>query len=286
MTWSSNTGSHLLPFPIPGTTLTSSRGTYVVGALIGDGQYGSVYECIGPFDQRYALKMLRPANKSYQAVRDEWSAELQRLERFRHPNIVYIHDAFEHNYLFYLALERCDTSLKALIGRPFPDLLLAEICRQLLMTLQYLHDSGVVHSDLHPGNVLISQIDRSPIVKLTDFGVAHQLQGNTRWFRPQVANPKILTPELVTAGYTTTQSDLYQFGLLMFQMHTGASAIDVDVHYSEIARQISDGGPRKKSEALGTPVGNVIAKLLRRRDAYRYQYAREVWDDLRQVVWR
>nr|WP_240806981.1 serine/threonine-protein kinase [Polyangium spumosum] len=266
--------------------MTSTRGTYVVGALIGDGQYGSVYECIGPFDQRYALKMLRPANKSYQAVKDEWAQELRRLEQFRHPNIVYIHDAFENNYLFYLALERCDTSLRALLGRPFSDLLLVELCRQLLMTLQYLHDSGVVHSDLHAGNVLISQLDRSPIVKLTDFGVAHQLQGSTRWFRPQVANPKILTPELVTAGYTTTQSDLYQFGLLMYQMHTGQPAIDVDVAYPEITRQISEGAPRKKAEALGTPVGNVIAKLLRRRDAYRYQSAREVWEDLRQVTWR
>lgn len=286
MNWSNQTGSHLIPFPVPGTTLTSTRGTYVVGALIGDGQYGSVYECIGPFDQRYALKMLRPANKSYQAVKDEWAQELRRLEQFRHPNIVYIHDAFENNYLFYLALERCDTSLRALLGRPFPDLLLVELCRQLLMTLQYLHDSGVVHSDLHAGNVLISQLDRSPIVKLTDFGVAHQLQGNTRWFRPQVANPKILTPELVTAGYTTTQSDLYQFGLLMYQMHTGLPAIDVDVAYPEITRQISEGAPRKKAEALGTAVGNVIAKLLRRRDAYRYQSAREVWEDLRQVAWR
>jgi len=284
--WANQTGSHLIPFPVPGTTLTSTRGTYVVGALIGDGQYGSVYECIGPFDQRYALKMLRPANKSYQAVKDEWAQELRRLEQFRHPNIVYIHDAFENNYLFYLALERCDTSLRALLGRPFPDLLLVELCRQLLMTLQYLHDSGVVHSDLHAGNVLISQLDRSPIVKLTDFGVAHQLQGNTRWFRPQVANPKILTPELVTAGYTTTQSDLYQFGLLMYQMHTGLPAIEVDVAYPEITRQISEGAPRKKAEALGTPVGNVIAKLLRRRDAYRYQSAREVWEDLRQVAWR
>jgi len=282
----SNTGTHPIPFPVPGTTLTSTRGTYVVGALIGDGQYGSVYECIGPFDQRYALKMLRPANKSYQAVKDEWSQELRRLEQFRHPNIVYIHDAFENNFLFYLALERCDTSLRALLGRPFPDLLLVELCRQLLMTLQYLHDSGVVHSDLHAGNVLISQLDRSPIVKLTDFGVAHQLQGNTRWFRPQVANPKILTPELVTAGYTTTQSDLYQFGLLMFQMHTGYPAIDVEVAYPEITKQISEGAPRKKAEALGTAVGNVIAKLLRRRDAYRYQSGREVWEDLRQVAWR
>lgn len=300
----STTGSHLIPFPVPGTTLTSTRGNYVVGALIGDGQYGSVYECLGPFDQPYALKMLRPANKPYPAVKEEWSREMRRLESFRHPNIVYIHDAFENNYLFYLALERCDTSLKALMSRPptaaptqpIPGTtgvvqtgapiatgLVIELSRQLLMTLQYLHDNGVVHSDLHAGNVLISQLDRAPIVKLTDFGVAHQLGGGERWFRPQVANPKILTPELVTAGYTTTQSDLYQLGLLMYQMHTGFPAIDVAAPYQEIARWISEGIPRQKAEALGTPLSSVIAKLLRRRDHHRYQSAREVWEDLRQV---
>ncbi|WP_441285697.1 serine/threonine protein kinase [Sorangium sp. KYC3313] len=270
---------------MPGSALTSTRGTYVIGALIGDGQYGSVYECSGPFDQVYALKMLRPANKPYQVVKEEWSREMLRLESFRHPNIVYIHDAFEVNYLFYLALERCDTSLRALLGAPFQPPLLLELSRQLLMTLQYLHDNGVVHADLHAGNVLISQLDHRPLVKLTDFGVAHQLDGVTRWFRPQVANPKILVPELVTAGYTTTQSDLYQLGLLMYQMHTGQPAIDVNVAYEEITRQIAEGTPRQKAEALGTPLSQVIAKLLRRRDAYRYHSARDVWDDLRQLRW-
>lgn len=286
MTWST-TGSHLIPFPVPGAHLTSTRGTYVVGELIGDGQYGSVYECVGPFDQRFALKMLRPANKPYQVVKEEWSREMLRLESFRHPNIVYIHDAFENNSLFYLALERCDTSLRAMFtGMPFQDGLLVELSRQLLMTLQYLHDNAVVHSDLHAGNVLISQLDRAPIVKLTDFGVAHQLDGTT-WYRPQVANPKILTPELVTAGYTTTQSDLYQFGLLMFQMHTGYPALDQpDQAHPDLTRQIADGTPRRKAEELRTPLGQVIAKLLRRRDAYRYLSARDVWEDLRQLRWR
>jgi serine/threonine-protein kinase len=272
----------LIPFPVPGATLTSSRGTYVVGQLIGDGQYGSVYECVGPFDQLYALKMLRPSNKPYQAVKDEWVLEMQRLESFRHPNIVYIHDAFEDNYLFYLALERCDTSLRALSRAPLPDPLFLEITRQLLMALAYLHDNGLVHSDLHAGNVLISQLETHPIVKLTDFGVAHQLDGSTHWYRPQVANPKIIAPELLTAGYTTRQSDLYQLGLLMFQMHTGRPAIDVDnMQYGDTTRMIAEGTPRVLAEALSSRFSPVIAKLLRRRDAYRYQSAREVWEDLR-----
>ncbi len=285
------TSSPIIPFPTSGSVLTSARGSYTVGKLIGDGQYGSVYEAIGPFDQLYALKMFRPANRHYETVKMEWSAEMRRLENYRHPNIVYIYDAFEFNFLFYIALERCDTSLRVLTTRPFPEDVLVELTRQLLVALDYLHDNGLVHSDLHGGNVLVSNVDSvfgtsvgcaPAIAKITDFGVSHQLESDT-WFRPQVANPKILTPELVTAGYTTRQSDLYQLGLLMFAMHTGESAIPEGASYADLTRSIAEGFPRQRAEALGTPIGQVIAKLLRRRDAYRYQLARDVWEDLRQA---
>lgn len=279
-----NTNTGVIPFPVPGTILTSSRGSYTVGKLLGDGQYGSVYECVGPFDQAYALKMFRPANRHYETVKQEWAAEMKRLESFRHPNIVYIHDAFESNYLLYLALERCDTSLRRILGKPFDMHMLFEFSRQLLMALAYLHDKGLVHADLHGGNVLVSWPGSSwPAVKITDFGVAHQLEG-AQWFRPKVANPNILAPELVVQGYTTRQSDLYQLGLLLFYMHTGASAMPEGQAYEQdLTRYIAEGVPRQRAEALGTPVGNVIAKLLRRRDAYRYHSAREVWEDLRML---
>jgi serine/threonine-protein kinase len=261
--------------------LTGARGAYTVGALIGDGQYGSVYQCLGPFDQAYALKMFRPANRHYETVKQEWSEEMRRLESFRHPNIVYIHDAFEHNYLFYIALERCDTSLRRILGQPFESWMLFEFARQMLMALAYLHDNALVHADLHAGNVLVTWLGGSwPAVKITDFGVAHQLQGE-QWYRPAVANPNILVPELVTQGYTTRQSDLYQLGLLLYHMHTGANALPEALAYQDVTRYIAEGLPRQRAEVLGTPIGNVIAKLLRRRDAYRYHSAREVWEDLR-----
>lgn len=273
----------IIPFPTPGTTLASSYGAYQVGPLIGDGQYGSVYECTGPFDQKYALKMFRPANRHYETVKQEWSAEMKLLESYRHPNIIYIHDAFEFNHLFYIAMERADTSLRSLMVRPLPREMLVEFTRQLLMALSYLHKAGLVHSDLHGGNVLITQLHTQPVIKLTDFGVAHQLDGQ-HWFRPQVANPKILTPELITAGYTTRQSDLYQLGLLMFRMHTGMSAIPEDTRYEDMQRLIAEGVPRQRAEQLHTPVGHVISKLLRRRDAYRYHTGQEVWEDLRRAL--
>jgi serine/threonine protein kinase len=123
-------------------------------------------------------------------------------------------------------------------------------------------------------------------VKLTDFGVAPGRRRQQRWFRPQVANPKILTPELVTLGYTTTQSDLYQLGLLMFQMITGQSAMDATRPLRGARAADREGYPAQvKAEALGTPhlgVSRVVtAKMLRRRDGHLatgYQSAREVWD--------
>jgi serine/threonine-protein kinase len=95
-----------------------------------------------------------------------------------------------------------------------------------------------------------------------------------------------MAPEVLAGGYSTKQSDLYQLGLLMFHMHTGSYPIDVDAGYDAVIAQIRDGVPRLKAEALGTPIGDVIAVLLRRTEQYRYTSPAQVWDDLRRLnVW-
>ncbi len=268
-------------FPAPGTTLSSARGAYLVRSVIGAGEFGAVYECIGPFDQVYAVKMIRPANRPYADVHAEWVKEVQRLMSLRHPNVVYIHDAFEQNYLFYLALERCDHPLTPMLGTPLQEGLVIELARQLLAAVQFLHDADVVHDDLHPGNVLITHADR-PIVKIGDFGISHELRGASS-VRPNVVHHAIMAPELLATGYTSKQSDLYQVGLLLYWMVTGRPAIESQVPYADFVRHIADGDARRRAEELGTPIGALIAKMLRRREAYRYSSAREVWADLREL---
>jgi len=264
-----------------GVTLRSQRGDYAVGSQVGAGSFGAVYECVGPFDQRYALKVLRPSGRPIERVREEWSCEVRRLLQLRHPNVVYIHDAFEWEGSFCVALEWCDHTLDEMLEQPLQEELAIELARQMLAAVQYLHDWDLVHDDLHPGNVLIQQADR-PIVKISDFGISAELRGAPT-VRPEIVHHAIMAPELIAAGYTSKQSDLYQLGMIMYWMITGVPPMDKHVPYEQLVWQISEGVARQRAEGLGSPLGNIIAKMLRRRDAYRYTSAREVWNDLRQL---
>ncbi len=270
-------------YPQPGSMLRSKRGVYQVNKVIGTGEFGAVYECIGPFDQVYAVKVIRPANRPYQEVHAEWAREVERLMSLRHPNVVYIYDAFEQENLFYLALERCDHPLTSmLVGTPMQEGLVIELTRQMLAAVQFLHDADIVHDDLHPGNVLISHSTDRPTVKISDFGISHELRGAPA-VRPNVVHHKIMAPEILASGYTSKQSDLYQVGLLMYWMLVGNPAVPANMAYPDLVRFVSDGEPRRRAELIGTPLGSLIAKTLRRREAYRYTSANEVWADLRQL---
>jgi serine/threonine-protein kinase len=271
--------------PRSGGIVRSPRGfTYLLGARIGDGSFGAVFDCIGPFDQEYALKVFWAGKRPYAEVHEQWLREAERLYRLRHPNIVYVHDYFEASGLFYLVLERCDHSLEDMLGTAFTDRLVVDLLRQLLFAIQYLSDHEIVHNDLHAGNVLVVQGDRLT-VKLSDLGIAHDLYGMPA-VRPAIVQHRIMAPEVAAGGYSTKQSDLYQLGLLAYQMHTGDYPLDTSHGYDAIVEQIRAGVPRAKAEALGTPLGNIISVMLRRQEHYRYTSAAQVWDDLRALdVW-
>lgn len=268
-----------------GAVLTSRRGAYRLTKMLGEGEFGAVFECVGPFDQVLALKMIRPAHRPYVEVQAEWAREAQRLLTLRHPNVVYIYDAFEQNHLFYLVLERCEHALRAMLVQPLQETLVLELARQMLAAVQFLHDQDVVHDDLHPGNVLVTHAER-PILKISDFGISHELRGAPA-VRPPVVHHAIMAPEILASGYTSKQSDLYQIGLLLYWMLTGEPAIPAGLPHAELMRYVAEGEPRRRAEAIGTPLGALVAKLLRRRDTYRYASAHEVWADMRELVaWR
>jgi serine/threonine-protein kinase len=153
-----------------------------------------------------------------------------------------------------------------------------------LFALQYLSDNEIIHNDLHAGNVLVVQGEELTL-KLSDLGIAQELSGQ-RAVRPQLVQHRIMAPELLAGGYTTKQSDLYQLGLLMYEMHTGAYPLDTTQGYDAMLQQIKEGVPRLKAEALGTPIGQIASVLLRRNEQYRFTSPAQVWEELRKLdVW-
>ncbi len=171
-----------------------------------------------------------------------------------------------------------------MIGRPFTDRLVVELMRQLLFAIQYLAENDIVHNDLHAGNVLLVQGDRLTC-KLSDLGIAQEMYGQSA-VRPQIVHHRIMAPEVLAGGYTTKQSDLYQLGLLMYAMHTGEYPLTFDAGYEEVIRQIREGEPRARAEALDSPIGHIAAGMLRRHEQYRYTSPTQVWDDLQKLdVW-
>jgi eukaryotic-like serine/threonine-protein kinase len=271
--------------PVSGGSVQSPRGAnYLLGDLMGEGAFGAVFDCLGPFDQPFALKMFRPGERPYSELRAEWQKEAERLYKLRHPNVVYVFDYFESQGLFYLVLERCDHSLSDMLGRPFTDRLVVDMSRQILFALQYLSDSEIIHNDLHAGNILVQQGDKLTL-KLSDLGIAQELSGQQA-VRPALVQHRIMAPELVAGGYSTKQSDLYQLGLLMFEMHTGEYPVETAQGYDAMLEQIKEGVPRLKAEALGTPIGTIASVLLRRNEQYRYTSPAQVWEELRRLdVW-
>ena len=263
--------------------MSAARDVPQCEGVLGEGEFGAVYQCVGPFDQVYAVKMMRPANRPYAEVQAEWAKEVQRLLSLRHPNVVYIHDAFEQGYLFYLALERCDHPLSAMLGTPMQEGLVLELARQLLAAVQFLHDNDVVHDDLHPGNVLITHAADRPVREDRDFGISHELRGLPS-VRPNVVHHAIMAPEILVLR-THEPAERHLPGGAPPLLDADGTVGD---RHAGALRRSSCARCRTESragsaEAIGTPLGALIAKMVRRREAYRYASAREVWADLRQL---
>ena len=229
-----------------------------------------------------AIKVFSPT-APYAEVRERWFAEAALLQQLVHPNITYIYDAFEYRNGFYLVLEKAKGNLGQYItGMPslHPNAVLY-IAQQLFMALHFIHERQVVHEDLHPGNILEFA---GRVVKVSDFGISRRLAGIDAKVAPETFHRKFVVPELASQGFTNRQSDLYHVGLILYALVTGHHVIDPTLPDAEVSRLVLSGVPRLKAEELRTPIGQAIAKLLRRRHQYRYHSALDAWNDFRPLL--
>lgn len=200
--------------------------------------------------------------------------------------MTHVFAAFELNSTFYLVTERCDFDLNDFfLGCTTPHLWLKHVAPKVLQALTFMHTNKVSHCDLHAGNVFaaysrdaVEPNERQALTfKVGDFGVSkllHELDQPAPTFKDSIRPPECIDPAFGQPGFRV---DVYQAAMLFLELTVART---LDFSFDEII----DGLPRKTAESLGTPLGDVLAKALRRTVRDRTSSAQQLWAELRPVV--
>ena len=272
--------------PQPSEAVVTEGRSYWLGRFIGQGYFGAVYECTDEWSNPLVAKVLLPQNRGYEQVRAEWLRELQNLVVLRHPNITFVHDAFEYRDTFYLVLERCDQTLDDLIKWPEldPNVWVYPIAQCILQAVLYIHRANYVHKDIHPGNIHISRShgfmaspSAATVFKLGDLGIT-RLETEINVFNTMLAKwmlpPEAIAP--VDFGVIDKRVDIYHVGLSLLSL-----LLKTVPFFSE--EEIVAGRPRELAEALSHPLAGPLGRALRRHVASRPSSALDFWREIQAV---
>ena len=208
----------------------SEFGVYRVGACIGEGGMARIYQAEHSGLQRQvALKVLIDGVVgSGEESRERFVREARIAAAIKHPNVVNIFDVGVHDNTPFLVMELLSgTDLESLIGAQgaLDESFIVDIMIPIVAGLAAVHDAGVVHRDLKPGNIFLSNGRYEEIEpKLLDFGIskaagAEQLRLTTNGLL--MGTPFYMAPEGLHGEEMTAQSDQYSLGVVMYECATG-----------------------------------------------------------------
>ena len=265
---------------------------YRVGAFLGRGGMGSVYEVEHvALSRKLALKALhanvlqRDAESAVRFLR-----EARAAARIEHPNIVQVFD-FGHlaDRRPYIVMELLNgTSLADLILRGPLELRTAVgIGHQVAGALSAAHEHGVIHADVSPSNVLVVDGKGGQQVKLVDFGLAHLIEERVAESSETVfGTPHYIAPEQIHGDPADERSDMYSFGAVLFEAVTGQPPYDADNVRDLCMKHIEAPVPTptiEGSEPLPKPLVDLIVRCLAKQPEQRFGSMREVADALAEV---
>lgn len=268
-------------------------GRYRILEKLGAGGMGEAFRARDSrLERDVAVKVLAPDLVADDAARRRLRQEALSLSRINHPSIATVHDFDSHEGIDFVVMELVDGEpLSHRIpesGLPEPDAV--HFASEIADALVAAHAAGVTHRDLKPGNVLIT---RANGVKVIDFGLAavSETSADSDVTR-QVETPALvgtvpyMSPEQLNALHTDARSDLYSFGVVLYEMVTGMRPFR-DPHLPRLMDTILHQPPvpaRTIKPALSAAVDELIARCLAKDPQQRPQTAREVGDALRHLA--
>ena len=251
---------------------------YQVLRSIGAGGMADVYLARDLNLQReVAVKVLRPDFSRDSAFRVRFLQEARAAANLTHPNIVTIYDFGEDPEHLFIVMEFVDgTDLKTLIHRrttiPRPAAL--DLLIQVCEGVGYAHRAGLVHCDLKPQNILVSNAERA---KITDFGISRALasiplgeQWDVVW-----GSPQYFSPEQASGAAPSPASDVYSLGVVLYEMLTGR--LPFEAADPRLLAELHQVGqllpPSQHDPSIPPALDQIIQKVLSKEPAARYRTA-------------
>lgn len=253
---------------------------YQIIDTIGTGGFGSVYLAKDTFiDKQVAIKVPHKQGEDLEKL----LREPKLLAALNHPNIVSVITADRKNGVFFIVMEYVEgQSLERHLRShgPLPLRVALEWFVKITEALAYAHKKGVLHRDVRPANVLISN---EGIVKVADLGTSRYLL-ESPWASTRIGSPPYMAPEHFK-GKATFQSDLYSMGILMYESLAGSLPY-YNKDPRQLARIVGEGGAEpihNLNHQIPEDMSRVIARAMHRSLKVRYQTAEDLIHDLRKI---
>src|SRR5579863_5386351 len=252
-------------------------GTYRIVAKLGSGGMGEVFQVEHLITKRVeALKILSGQAASTPEQRQRFLREIQLQAGLSHPNIAAVHNAFWENEALVMVMELIrGCSLRSLLeeGR-LPLRQSLDYARQALAALEYAHAHGVVHRDISPSNMIVTE---DGTLKLTDFGLAKSVTDLRLTQTGSLVGSLYYTPPEQVRGCSEAdgRSDIYSLGAVLYEMAAGTKPFYSENPYTLMLAHVEQP-PRRPSEvdaSLPAELDEILLKALEKDPAKRFQSA-------------
>lgn len=263
-------------------------GRYEIIKEIGVGGMAKVYKAKDKLLGRFvAIKILKEQYAEDEEFSKKFNNEAQSAARLSHINIVNVYDIgkdmLNGKLIQYIVMEYVEgETLKDLINREkvLENHDIIDYSTQIAQALKSAHDSGIVHRDIKPQNILI---DKYGLCKVTDFGIARVSSNATITYTSSILGTvHYISPEQAKGKIVDLKSDLYSLGAVMYEMATGRVPFDADNSVGIAVMHIQDDPipPREINPNLSRHLNYIIMKLLKKDPTERFQNASELIEAL------
>lgn len=257
---------------------------YTLLEKVGDGGMALVYKAKCELLNRYvAVKVLRPEYMSDEDFLKKFRSESLAVASLSHQNIVNVYDVGNEDGLNYIVMEYVEgIDLKDYIKKKgsldYKETL--DIIKQIAKALEHAHKNGVVHRDIKPQNILITE---EGLVKVADFGIARASTASTMTNTKTVlGSVHYVSPEQAKGSFTDNRTDIYSIGIVMYELLTGQLPFEGDSPISIAIKHIQDEikNPCEIKEGIPKGVCDICVKCTQKDPLKRYQNLTDMINDI------